>query len=646
MSFRNRLSLFFLLIVLVPMVSVTVVLFRLISDNESGKADAATAARTAVVTKLYAQAIADAKNTLKAGDDDPQLTEALREEDAQAARDRLRELSDKPIARLRLIDDDGDEVFDVGRDRRDAIAPAKSELVSEDGDSFGRLELSVTQADGFTRRVKRLVDPDLDLAVRADGELLESSLEGVGARPLPMVGRIEGPRGEDLRVASFRSPDFGDGRIVVSVLADQDEVPGEVTRSRLLAGGILAGFFVLAFFFALAVSRQLQQQIAGLLDAARRLGGGDFSAKAPIEGRDEFSALGEEFNKMSDQLSARLDELARERERVQTSVRRLGEAVGSNLDRDALLGLVVATALEGVGAQGGRVAIRPIGEGPMEEAARVGGLRGLEPVLREAESRVLRSGAFAEVTSDGRSALAHPLVEGDEENRRVIGVVSVARGGAPFSPPDRELFQYLTGQAALAIENVDLHETVKNESITDPLTGLSNRRRFYDTVELEVERSRRFGGRLGLLTMDVDNFKEVNDTHPLHHYQGDEVLREIARVLRESSREVDEPARLGGDEHFVVLPGTDLEGASLLAERMRGQIEALEIASVDGNGPPVRVTASFGVASLSETTDEQARVSAADAAQVLVSAADAALYEAKRAGKNRTRRAPPNPGSQ
>jgi diguanylate cyclase (GGDEF)-like protein len=645
-SFRNRLSLFFLLIVLVPMVSVTVVLFRLISDNESGKADAATAARTEVVTKLYAQAIADAKNTLKAGDDDPQLTEALREEDAQAARDRLRELGDKPIARLRLIDDDGEEVFDVGRDRRDAIAPAKSELVSEDGDSFGRLELSVTQADGFTRRVKRLVDPDLDLAVRADGELLESSLEGVGARPLPRVGRIEGPRGEDLRVASFRSPDFGDGRIVVSVLADQDEVPGEVTRSRLLAGGILAGFFVLAFFFALAVSRQLQQQIAGLLDAARRLGGGDFSAKAPIEGRDEFSALGEEFNKMSDQLSARLDELARERERVQTSVRRLGEAVGSNLDRDALLGLVVATALEGVGAQGGRVAIRPIGEGPMEEAARVGGLRGLEPVLREAESRVLRSGAFAEVTSDGRSALAHPLVEGDEENRRVIGVVSVARGGAPFSPPDRELFQYLTGQAALAIENVDLHETVKNESITDPLTGLSNRRRFYDTVELEVERSRRFGGRLGLLTMDVDNFKEVNDTHPLHHYQGDEVLREVARVLRESSREVDEPARLGGDEHFVVLPGTDLEGASLLAERIRGQIEALEIASVDGNGPPVRVTASFGVASLSETTDEQARVPAADAAQVLVSAADAALYEAKRAGKNRTRRAPPNPGSQ
>jgi diguanylate cyclase (GGDEF)-like protein len=280
----------------------------------------------------------------------------------------------------------------------------------------------------------------------------------------------------------------------------------------------------------------------------------------------------------------------------------------------------------------------------MEEAARVGGLRGLEPVLREAESRVLRSGAFADVTSDGRSALRPSLVEGDEENRRVIGVVSVARGGAPFSPPDRELFQYLTGQAALAIENVDLHETVTRESVTDDLTALSNRRRFYNTVELEVERSRRFGDRLGLLMMDIDDFKVVNDTRG--HLQGDEVLREIARVLRESSREIDEPARYGGEELAVVLPGTDLEGAFLLAARMRGQIEALEIAPVDGNGPPVRVTASFGVASLSEMADEQPPVSAADAAQALVSAADAALYEAKRAGKNRTRRAPPNPGSQ
>ncbi|MDQ3410130.1 MAG: diguanylate cyclase, partial [Actinomycetota bacterium] len=637
MSFRNRLSLFFLLIVLVPMVSVAVVLFRLISDNEDGKADAAVAARTDVVVNLYRQATTDAERV--AEDEvvtDAQLAAALRADDVEAARDRAQELATgEQIARIRLVDD-GEVVFNVGTDN--AVAPATNELQGAGGDSFGRLQVSVTRAAGFARRVGRLAGTEL--VVRADGRLLASSVEGLDLGSLPDAGTIEGPDGETLRVApSFDAPGFADERIVLSVLADIDQVPGEVTRSRLLAGGILLVFFVLAFVFALAVSRQLQQQVAGLLDAARRLGAGDFSAKVPTEGRDEFSALGEEFNKMSEQLSMRLEELTLERERVQSSVRRLGEAVGSNLDRDALLGLVVTTALEGVGAQAGRVSIRPFGEGPMEEAAREGRLRGLEPVLGEAESRVLRSGAFAEVTSEGCSALAHPLVEGDEENRRVNGVVSVAREGAEFSASDRELFQYLAGQAAVSIENVDLHETVKRESITDPLTGLANRRGFDATVEEEVERSRRLGGHLGLLTMDVDDFKEVNDTHPCLHDQGDEVLREIGRVLHESSRLVDKPARPGGDEHFVVLPGTDLEGAFLLAERVRGQIEALEIGSVDGKGPSVRVTASFGVASLSETADEQARVPAADAARALVSAADTALYQAKRAGKNRTMRA-------
>ncbi|MCP9489585.1 MAG: diguanylate cyclase [Solirubrobacteraceae bacterium MAG38_C4-C5] len=635
MSFRNRLSLFFLLIVLVPMVSVAVVLFRLISDNETGKADEAVAARTEVVFNLYRQARADASFFPQGEADvgppveevgtDAELVAALQAGDVEQATERAEELAaGGPITRILLVDE-GEVVLDVGPD--DAVAPATRELQGPGGESFGRLQVSVTRAAGFARRVGRLAGTDL--VVRTDDRLLASSVEGVGEAPLPVLGTVESPEGDALRVAPpFEVPGFGGERVSFSVLADIDQVSGAVTRSRLLAGGILLGFFVLAFVFALAVSRQLQQQIAGLLDAARRLGAGDFSAKVPTEGRDEFAALGEEFNKMSDQLSARLAELARERERVQTSVRRLGEAVGSNLDRDALLRLVVTTALEGVDAQAGRVTIRPIGEGPMEESARAGNLRGLEAVLREGEARVLRSGAFAEVDEGGLSALAHPLVEGDEEHRRVNGVLCVARAGQPFSDPDRELFQYLAGQAAVSIENVDLHETAAHESVTDELTGLSNYRRFYEAVELEVERSRRFGGRLGLVMLDLDDFKMVNDTRG--HLQGDEVLREIARVLRESSREIDEPARYGGEELAVVLPGTDLDGAFRLAERMREQIEALEIEPVEGAGRPVRVTASFGVASLPETADDE---------QALVAGADAALYRAKRAGKNRTTRA-------
>jgi diguanylate cyclase (GGDEF)-like protein len=120
----------------------------------------------------------------------------------------------------------------------------------------------------------------------------------------------------------------------------------------------------------------------------------------------------------------------------------------------------------------------------------------------------------------------------------------------------------------------------------------------------------------------------VNDTYG--HMQGDLVLREVARVLRHSAREIDEPARYGGEEMAVALPQTDLDGAYNFAERVRRRIEALEFPLIDGNGT-LRVTASFGVASLAHAPGPDK--------DSLVAAADAALYRAKRAGKNRTLRA-------
>jgi diguanylate cyclase (GGDEF)-like protein len=164
---------------------------------------------------------------------------------------------------------------------------------------------------------------------------------------------------------------------------------------------------------------------------------------------------------------------------------------------------------------------------------------------------------------------------------------------------------------------------VQKQAVTDELTSLFNHRRFQEVMSVEVERARRYGHEMGLIMLDIDNFKQVNDTYG--HLQGDLVLREVARTVQEHSRRVDEAARYGGEELAVLLRGTRLEGARRAAESVRRAIEALRIPLESGGS--LRVTASFGVAELDREAHSK---------NDLIAAAGAALYEAKRSGKNRT----------
>ena len=138
-----------------------------------------------------------------------------------------------------------------------------------------------------------------------------------------------------------------------------------------------------------------------------------------------------------------------------------------------------------------------------------------------------------------------------------LGALSIARRGRPFDRTEAELLEYLAGQAVVSIENANLHETVERQAVTDELTGLANVRAFWAILRRELERNRRFGSSLGLVMIDIDDFKQVNDRHG--HQQGDEVLAQVAEILRRLSRDIDAPARYGGEELAVILPETELE---------------------------------------------------------------------------------------
>ena len=620
MSFRTRLTLFFVMIVIVPMVSVGVVVFGLIQDNETGKADARVSEGQNAARAVYQEFVGRAAEALRRVGNDPALLAEMRARNPAAARARASVLLGSLRLRRLVVTVDGRPFVDVGSRR--AIAPASSDVIARSGTRVGRLQASVLKADNYAAQVRRLTG--LETVVRAGRTSLAGTLPGVGDRRLPSVGDVS-VRDREYRAATFQARSFAGPPVRVSVLSDAEETSSAISRGRLVAAAVLAGFLLLAFAFAIAVSRSLQSQIERLLQGARRLAGGDFSTAVPTDGNDEFAALGEEFNKMSRELERRLEELGKERARLEESIRRIGQTFASNLDSEALLEIVVGTAVDALGATGGRSSLREA-DGQFHQRAVAGRLDGFEAVIQAVEASALESGQPEEGAVGDRRALAVPLAHGDDPDT-VRGLVSAAREGLPFTPAERDLFAYLARQSAVSLENVSLHQVVQQQAVTDELTGLSNHRRFQDVLASEVERAKRFDQGLGLVMLDVDDFKAVNDTYG--HQQGDLVLREVARALKASSREIDEPARYGGEELAVALPQTDLDGAYNLAERVRTAIEELEIPRLDGAGF-LSITASLGAAALPDC---------AEGKEDLIRVADEALYEAKRAGKNRTERA-------
>ncbi|MFZ1996169.1 MAG: diguanylate cyclase [Solirubrobacteraceae bacterium] len=616
MSFRTRLTSFFVLIVVVPMAAVGFLVFRLIDDSQSGKADARASAVASTAAKVYVNASTQASLRARALAGDIALT-APAKIDARA-RALAAQLG---LARVTVTVGNVQQV-DIGD--HTAIAPGIALVRAARSRPARTVVASQLTAGELTRD---LAGSGIEIVVRSGAATLASTLPAAAGRTLP---RLRGSVTIDhtaYEAVTMTFSGFDNSRVAVSILSNAQVTGGSVGADRVLAGVFIAGFLILAFFFSLLASRALHGQLARFLDAARRLAGGDFSSSVPTSGRDEFALLGEEFNNMSRQLERRLAELEQERARVRLSIRRIGEAFASGLDRDALLALALQTAMDATEADRGRVSARANAEDVLTETVHVGRLAGLEGTIYDTERRALTSDGVGSA-SLGDLHLATVALGPVAPGGPTHGLITVCREGRPFTEDDLELLRSLASQATLAMTNVNLHFDVQRQAITDDLTGLASHGHFQDLLGAEMDEVRRYHYPVGLIMLDIDNFKSVNDVYG--HQQGDHVLRCVADALRETSRDVDVAARYGGEEMALILPHTDLEGAFEMAERARVAIGAMEISLLEGKGS-LRVTASVGAAS-----------SVAGNKDELIAAADAALYVAKREGKNRTVRAQPD----
>ena len=236
-----------------------------------------------------------------------------------------------------------------------------------------------------------------------------------------------------------------------------------------------------------------------------------------------------------------------------------------------------------------------------------------KPVIKKSQR------AFAENYKTNNCIIV-PLICQDN----VVGVLNLAdkMEGNSFNNEEIALIELFSQLVGASIGNIKLFEKIQRQATTDGLTGLANHKTFYEVLEKELWRARRYGGQISLILVDIDNLKKINDTYG--HRAGDKVIRQIGRKIKECIRQIDTAARYGGDEFGVILPNTSLSDAVVAAERM---VEVVSHSPVMWKREHIVLSISVGLGQYDANTNPEE----------ITNRSDQALYAAKQAGKNTVR---------
>ncbi|PKL47413.1 MAG: hypothetical protein CVV42_13215 [Candidatus Riflebacteria bacterium HGW-Riflebacteria-2] len=364
--------------------------------------------------------------------------------------------------------------------------------------------------------------------------------------------------------------------------------------------------------------REFLIPVSVLSDGAKSIIGGNLNLELPMFARDELGELSTTFNSMTRRLRNRLTEL--------TVLYNLTQKASTSHSQREVFDLAAANLQKHLNAESSGTTWYNEGEGADSVY--------LSEHLEEKESEAIRScvksalrtlQSVAEYSEAlGRYVLGVPLFFEEKKFGAVYLVFPVERGKDKLhlSDDEKSFIETLRHHLSLIIEKQRLFE----QAITDGLTRLYLRRFFLATLEKEINRSKRYQLEVSVLMLDIDHFKNFNDTYG--HQAGDFVLRETAQRIMESIRSVDTPGRYGGEEMAVILPQTGIKDGFVVAERIR---KAIESAEYQFKNDSMRVTASLGITSLHNRDLS---------IEEMIEEADKALYVAKSKGRNQVRIAP------
>ncbi len=456
-----------------------------------------------------------------------------------------------------------------------------------------------------------------------------------------------------------------DWYIALSVYNDDlEKSAGALTRSIVF---ISLGALILALIGGYLFVKAFTNPIAKMAESAKRISSGDLSSTIELKREDEIGLLAKAFNNMVLQLrdqirnleervkertlelSNRLTELKERNKEIET-MNSMGDMLQACRNQEEILSITIHTIKKLFPLSSGQIMKLDRGTRSLEVMAQWGELaEGGEGVFAPDDCWSIRRGKthFVDEPDDsmlcphttspkGAPGAAHICIPMSAQGE-IFGVlhsrlpslaVGEETGGEEESRRNRRrMLETVAEHAALSLSNMRLQQRLHEQSTRDPLTGLYNRRYTQEAIQRERKRADRVGDTIGILLMDIDYFKKINDTWG--HDAGDEVLRRLAAILRRFFRSHDIVCRYGGEEFLIILPGADFEAAMVKAEALRATIE--NELRCSWQGQHISTTVSIGV---SQYPWDGLSV------EQLLDMADKALYQAKEQGRNRVAGSP------
>ena len=401
------------------------------------------------------------------------------------------------------------------------------------------------------------------------------------------------------------------------------EEPILEVKSQVLT--VAAIGLVFSIFLAALTYRDTHKPVQAIRGAMKETASGNLDVGLEIRTKDEFETIGQGFNSMVRSIKVREERLA--------GFNRISKVLLEFSDPDLLLSNALSNMAELTGSQIGAIYLYDEDTGVLKPETCCGISDAALGKLKKGEGlagRCLAEQKTMTMAGDGGEGLfidtgvvkvtpgglAWFCLSFNEKPRGVLLMGSVG----PYAEEKIEHMEQLVNQIAIALDNAIIRKEIEKLSVTDHLTGVFNRRRFSEVLSNEFKASFRYKYDIGVVMIDVDDFKSINDTYG--HKQGDIVLSEISKVLKDHTRTTDVWARYGGEEFVGLVTHSNMEGVSILAEKLRKAVEAHQFTGLTGR----QVTISLGVGFFPfdnvRDVDDIMRI------------ADENLYKAKRNGKN------------